>query len=477
MASLTGFFSQQLIQFQDCLQVDKSAFPGLAKSNYFSLTGERFQSMQYAIYPPMLAAIHVGIIQPVDDLTSVLSSGCTSGNCTFPEYAGATFQTVGVGHSCEDLTAKIRPLGGGNCSSDHPFTGINIHDGEQDLSELGFGYCQDSPTSIMMRTTVSRTGQIIKLFLLSRPDFSFRNYTAVGCELFPTLNTYAANITNGKLEEKLIDSMPIPGLHAQFEEPKGSVKNYNEVALWISHKMTTNYTIRNGKRESCAGSEQPQPGFVKFFKKADSTVVSDPELNPTEKLGWRWWYYPEDCVWSVHQFSITSMYDTFTDMFDGQEFVKTYTGGTIGTIHMHRLWGDGSQPFGTADGLMKNLTDSMTTVVRTNWKNESGSPLEAPNMIKGEMWVTTTCMYIRWPWISFPAVMIGFTGIFLALVTLQNRRVEENRLWKSSFLAALFCEVSLDARPVGKEEMKTVAKSSSVCLENKESDMLRLVAR
>lgn len=71
--------------------------------------------------------------------------------------------------------------------------------------------------------------------------------------------------------------------------------------------------------------------------------------------------------------------------------------------------------------------------------------------------------------------MIGLTGGFLILIAIENRGVVNNRLWKSSFLAALFCEVEVQEKQVRKDEMKAIAKSTSVSLEGK-SGTLRLVA-
>jgi hypothetical protein len=70
--------------------------------------------------------------------------------------------------------------------------------------------------------------------------------------------------------------------------------------------------------------------------------------------------------------------------------------------------------------------------------------------------------------------MIGLIGVFLMLVVFENRGIEKDRLWKSSFLAALFCEVEVHEKAVGNEEMKAIAKSTSVSLGGK-SGTLRLV--
>jgi hypothetical protein len=64
--------------------------------------------------------------------------------------------------------------------------------------------------------------------------------------------------------------------------------------------------------------------------------------------------------------------------------------------------------------------------------------------------------------------------MFLLLVAIENCSIETDRLWKSSFLAALFCELEMDRIPAGKVEMKSIARSTSVCLQ-KESSTLRPV--
>lgn len=58
----------------------------------------------------MVAAIHVGVIQPVEDLTNVLSSGSVSGNCSFPRIDGGSFFTISISRSCQDITMQIRTV-------------------------------------------------------------------------------------------------------------------------------------------------------------------------------------------------------------------------------------------------------------------------------------------------------------------------------------------------------------------------------
>ncbi|KAF9690731.1 hypothetical protein EKO04_011283 [Ascochyta lentis] len=430
MASLTGFFSQQLIQFQDCRQLDTSATVGIARTNWSSLAGLQVQNMQPDIYPPMLAAINVGIIQPADDLTRVLSRGCISGNCTFP-------------------------------GNDASFNG-KFH-------------------SEVIKTVTDVQSDFVGIHVLFRPHVQLRNYTAVSCEIFPTVNTYAAKVSNSVLEERLIDSIRIKTVSEQFKDPTVSKKTHadssvSEQAFWYRHRMTTNYTLRDGARESCEGSEKNQTGFVRFFKSIDQSATSDPKTNASVGTNWKWWYYPQDCVWTVHSFTTISIQNAFKEIFDDKMVNQARRGGLVGPVHLRQLWNGGNMTLESVNELMSNLTTSMMAVIRTHTQEQD----KGPTWIKGDMWINTTCMYIRWPWITFPAVMIGLTGVFLVLVAIQNRGVESERLWKSSVLATLFCAVEYGdkdtPRPESRQAMEYIAKSTSVSLEGK-TGSLKLVAR
>ena len=74
--------------------------------------------------------------------------------------------------------------------------------------------------------------------------------------------------------------------------------------------------------------------------------------------------------------------------------------------------------------------------------------------------------------------MVGSVVIFLVLVCIENRNVHRDRLWKSSILAALFCEVDVlesnKLRTLTRRDIEEVARSTSVSLD-KTDQKLRLI--
>jgi hypothetical protein len=58
----------------------------------------------------------------------------------------------------------------------------------------------------------------------------------------------------------------------------------------------------------------------------------------------------------------------------------------------------------------------------------------------------------------------------------QESWFETDQTWKSSVLAALFCKVEVHDKPVGKEEMFAIARSTSMSVEG-ENGPLWLIAQ
>ncbi|KAH4072443.1 hypothetical protein HBH70_109420 [Parastagonospora nodorum] len=395
----------------------------------------------------MVSAINVGILQPPGDLTNTPSSGCSSGNCTFSESGSPSFSTIAMRHYCQDITSRIRVLNETRTSDNKSSTGASHWDDT--------------------------------------------DWKAVNCSLFPVANTYAANISGAVLQEELTESFPLRGIggHSKkremadqdfaalqeeltdnfyfqgtgghFRRPETADQDFNNIVFTFAHMMVTNHALRGGKRESCEGSNTPGTGLREFMKSSNEPtyVTLEGHTNPTS--GWKWRYYPEDCIWT-------------RDILDGQNVTMTFKGGLGGSTHLRVLFEEGNVTYDSIDERFRGLATSISAVMRTN--GGSAYTRSLMEIARGTVWVNITCVSIQWPWIAFPTVIIGLTGLSLILVAIENRGIENDRLWKSSFLAALFCEAELHEKPVGKEQMKAVAKSSSMSLEGK-NGTLRLIAR
>jgi hypothetical protein len=484
---------QQLIRFDECLLADHNATVHIQRTNVFGALGRRFGPLDFDAFPPMASAIDVGIIQPVENLTSVLSQGCTTGNCTFSSLNGETFSTLAITHSSENVTSQVQThtLRGNETLTfdlwDVKAESITAMNGtEVGNYILAFPLGEDDvPLAFALRPWpgILRTGVPTNFYedptvkMIIRPNFTeeaFEEYTAVSCSLHPAVNTYSARIWNGLLTEDLVRSIPFrPHLVSQ------DIPRFNNVL-----RIGTASTIQDGSQIMCEPRESPAPGYEPIAQGNIVTtagqivttagqIVEFGAVNDT-----RVWYVPQDCVWQYQLESLIGFHAYLSQIFDGQ-----WLGSTIkyfkGSIHLRQLYQDGNITMDTVDEVFGNIARSMTNVIRTyGVTNYTGVPDAGP--ARGTMWFTSTCVHAQWSWIAFPAVMIGMAGIFLVLVHIESRGTETERLWKSSVLALLFCEMDSvvvgKAHPIHKSTLNEVAKSTRVSF-GKGREVLKLVVR
>jgi len=422
-------------------------------------------------YAPMAAAISVGILQLVGDLTNTLSSGCSSGNCTFSDKGSASFSTLAFGHFCNNITSNIRIVNETYSTRDNWTTAYLALDYEDDNS-LEWSRENGGESVVRSWTSLTLSG-LTTMYFLFRSSNRDTDWRAVNCTLFPTINTYEARITDAILEEQLVDIAYLESISAQFDEPPVWDSDLSDTVFTWTHAMTTNYTIRNGMKESCEGSVSPGTGLFMFMKHSDESTYINGTGHTNPSAGWKWWYFPQDCVWLLNRFSETTISESLTATFDQKNLSMGLHDGTVGSVHLRVLFEEGNITFDSIERRIDNLATLMTSVIRTHG---SPVPLQIPlqsssSPADGQMWFNTTCAYVRWSWIAYPAVMIALSGISLLLVAIENRDTQRDRLWKSSFLAALFCEVELNERPRGITDMKGKARAASVTLEKRGSGL------
>lgn len=480
LAALTGFFLQQLMVFHDCLQQDHNATVRVSKTNNCRVSYWGALELDYDPDPPMIAAINSAMVQSIPDYTKLVSSGCTSGNCTFPSDDGASLSTVAINYTCDTITGQIqnvtRPDGMYNMSlsigSDTKIEVCPLCDSPAIAMATGTGMISYNDSKALATIYILSTGYNITNF---RNNSNTREdgWQAIECSLFPTVNTYAVSFKDTIMKESLIKSIRMPS------NPLGDVgrnETYAEYQrLAYSHRLVADRTLREGTWQECTN--------LTGFHKDVVQINTGPDTTG---------FYFKDCTYSFSRALAGGISLYIDELFDNQ---RLYWGlnedidmdywrnhsleqrpppKKIGPPHLRQMYSYGNFTIDTAKKIFDGVASAMTTIVRTHYSD--GPDTDA----KGIMLVTTTCIRIDWRWLSFPVAMIGLTGIFLALVIIESRDVPRERLWKSSVLASLFCEVDHgvedDAHLNSKQTMHEVAKSTSVSLDGKGGSW-RLVAR
>jgi len=209
-------------------------------------------------YVPMAAAISVGILQPVGDLTNTLSSGCSSGNCTFSDKGSASFSTLAFGHFCTNITSNIRIVNETYLTRDNWTTEYLALDYEDDNS---LEWSRENGGEPVVRSWTSLTPSgLTTMYFLFRSSNRDTDWRVVNYTLFPTVNTYEARITDAILKEQLVDIAYLESIFAQFDEPPVWDSDLSNTMFTWTHAMTTNYTVQNGMEEYARAPSAPVLG-------------------------------------------------------------------------------------------------------------------------------------------------------------------------------------------------------------------------
>ncbi len=462
-------------------------------------------------YLPLTVAMDVGILQPLQDTTALLSYGCKTGNCTFPATGGSAFSTLAVDYWCQDATSQVvevplnyenydylpeaylkEACGGREACSESTTSfqlnstnttvplgpdfdltmkngtkarniGLSLRISDNDLAFAPVKFALGGwPGKLVTNVSPMNYNGTISTIGMIYTQRDSTEYQAITCGLYPAVKTFSATYHDGVLKEELIKSIRI-GQDVAF----GGVTSF---------RLATKQTLRNGVETTCDERTSEAPGYIAVARSNVDAAPVNITYMDMEGPGAEPVWYPEDCVWSLFVRSTSAVW-SHLDAIYGEQFVLDMHQDRHGTAAMRVLWNNGQMttaPLEHVDSLMTNLTAAINTVLRTHGTEGYNKPAE------GTMWYTTTCIKINWTWVAFPATMIALSAVFLLLVHLESRGVESERLWKSSILAMLFCEmddvVTEEARPVGRRRFEDVAASSSVSL-CKDDGSFRLIAR
>lgn len=294
---------------------------------------------------------------------------------------------------------------------------------------------------------------------------------AFECEFYPTVNTYSANITNGVLLEKVLDSQRM---------------DVWPVALDTHALLLANKTIREGKWYDCASRNEPSDehnfpiiGWPSYKGLRIGTSLPLDQLVNKSGNDWdqtQWW--PRDCVYWIPYAPAVGLSSTLGTLLGNESLyfdkvIQRAKGSPWSSPWSVNLWNEGNSTLETVQATMDGLARSVTAC----WRQGDGTSDNIGPVI-GTVWENQTCIRVRWAWISLPAGLLLSTIIFLVLAVLRTKS-KETPVWKSSVLAVLFNGVDLrqgDGPALGLDEIRAAADKTNVRLAETKNG-LRLVGQ
>jgi hypothetical protein len=421
-------FSQQVIQYYSCQQPVVDAVAYVPKTNQYSAFGYATSAKDKSLDSRMAAALYTGLISPPANASTSVSVGCLTGNCTFSEFNGATHQSLAMCSSCKDLSASIKSNASYNASDLYAgqyryYLPAQAEDRDWANSpSITIGADEWLSTNFYWPPLSSRYISAFDALMYRSPSCANLSsesctYTpfAVGCEVYPCVKTYHANVSNFILSEIVLDTTRI------------------SFGYGLNYILVTSSSLSNNGWEECKPSDQPT-------KTNTAPVATTTTLTNGTLVSWNK-YYPPSCVWQFDWASTWALRTYFAQyLFSGTittSEVHTAAAG-VGTPWLLNLLNDGNASVASASSYLKALTNSMTGVIRSNGVTQE------KDFVHGTAFSTQTCIKVQWAWLSLPAVLIVFGMLFLGATIWESRRILPGSVWKSSGLAVLFH--GLDAR-------------------------------
>jgi hypothetical protein len=441
-------FSQQILSYQPCPHDLANSEARIARTNAYYATGFRPTPYDYSAEGTLQRAINVGLVAPAADPSTLTSFRCGSGNCTFPQDAGASFSTLGMCFSCNDISDQIKNVTGALgvnytlSGGDPPFVDFTNRL-QTRLSDIG----------------LSSVAQFTSLHLLNDPKDVPK---AFSCPITACVRTYGANITTSVLSERLIYSTIIG--HSELYQNQSSGSNQYDPNTRQYILATTRY-LKNGSWVPCTRHATNASGLVPV-----AAGEIDGTSNNTDYRNLEISWFPEECVWSLGVGAANGIVDYLTRVLNDQTWTMIDAEEAIGPLTVERLYNDGTANLSVVSDYMTGLTDAMTANMRQK------GPLNETNWAIGSAQSMQTCIVVRWPWLVFLIVLFVLACGFLAALVVVRSKGAEQPLWKSSALAPLLMTVEMQEKMDGfdsQAEMYEVSKEINVMFLEGRSLLLR----
>lgn len=465
-------FTQQVLQTQECMRLDASAVARIPRANVYDRNGEKVAGThgENSIYLPMAASIYSGLISPSANASALIAPVCPSGNCTFPETDGRSYQSLAMCHECEDITQLVK----NRTRSASSLFNFTLPSGPYLATSLALSATTKNSTPIaddrvFNLEMVMYTNQSGPLALTGPPQDV--RLLGARCGLFPCVKTYSAHISKHVLQEHELSSVKIPRDNQRM------------------FTLALDQAIRNGTVRSCASAEDTAPardgrasewpaGDCTWYVTYQSSWSTETAIsyNPLRIQNLR--PLTEPTIRRLSQGPEYAMRLLLESLFEGKTLQYTISPmmASVGDPWLRNIYHNGAANLDTITQFMRGLADAITGQMRAEGHGGTAGWAE------GIVLVDRTCVRVNWPWLAFPAALlvlvVGFLGLTVA-ATLRTRWREHGLdgeaaarvgFLKASPLALLFFGLHRDVlddagHPTTASRMQDVAQETPAALQ------------
>lgn len=467
----TAPFAQQAITTVSCDRVSSQGAGRLPVSNALPGAGGL---IPYGTRPigdvamDLKAAMTNGFANPFGDDSTVQAS-CPTGNCTFSGPNDIPLSTAGICSKCIDLSDLIVVNKSGsdgdtlnfeNQDERFPDSMMSIRTfvrGPQlaagpgpiiDDDDLPQEYREVAAHAIVNTTILTLTGAPCESHNCSEVA---RNWAhATRCSLYGCKQDFKAKVQNGVLEEELLDTQPLP------YDPS-------------SDAFTTPFPFL--AKSPCVIDDQIYD-FGNFSLVPNNTrrrtFVDVPQGRENVSV-------PTDCVYGIHFKLMEALRVSFDDMIQRNcSFqISPEPGNCLPNWWMTVFYHNGNathelikEDFGNFARVLTNYfrRNGLGAINTTDFLDETYRQERGPGGVDGQVWESTICVQLYWPWLLYSSILCLVTAVLLFTMVIISYRDEKHPLWKSSVLPLLFYSF-VDSRqppvPEGLQDRELSAAAST----------------
>lgn len=461
LALLIDPFAQQIVRYYDCPKISLTEHATIARTNVLAPAHRSTWNdifMSRAFYNDVRIAVNTGIFAV--HLPDVPFS-CPTGNCSFTE----PYTTIGYCSSCEDKTHELVFTEYRLNYSGQEFihTNVSLNNAGSD-SALTLQRDPSGSDSLVSSTTFlggdvrpmdsfCRVIDIIRWVGSETQRAESEVVQAYTCKLYPCIRTYKASVTGGKLVEYFeseseyiyaevsnqnpasqwtvadLNCLEKPEEQRQILKDLGFKIDKN--SRWIPYNVSidvTSETLRlqphlKAPEDICTTSSENASNTL-----CDNNLISDALFRTVPPRCLYNLRGPGDAIWLM----------ILNGSLNEKEIYHRPNEVLIA------LWnaGSGNGTLEDVQGFMRKVADSVTTYIRQprfngpDWLHKLNEPAI------GEVIYNTTCVRIRWTWITYPASLIGMLILFFVFTIVQSKKQQAQLPgsldFKSNALTLLF---------------------------------------
>jgi hypothetical protein len=419
-------FTQQILQYKECLipasSTDVSAT--ITRTSNYTAAGLHTGAGETSLDGPMVATLYQGMLDPPTNATSSIAFSCGTGNCTF----NGSYRSLAMCTSVKDISDTITGNGtyynyqlpsglATQYSSLFSAGGVDIENTEA-ASLYAFEAIMINCQGVLNKTTTTcKTG-----------PWAFR------ADLYPCVHTYGnVNISRSVLTQELLATTRVPFMNmnnGDYFSLAGDFPSFDGVDCTPSKQPTEINTISTS--------------LLQDGQRYVNISAAEPDIM----------WYNSACTYGLGVGSLQAIAQYFGGAFFSQaDYSSTLQapygtpGNTVGNAWLELLYRNGTANIDSVTEFMQGLANAMTATMRQRGDSTNSIP------VTGTALVNSTCIDVRWGWLTLPVALLALTFSFFASVMWISRGPTFKRtaqgvrpVWKSSSLPLLWCGLDDDTK-------------------------------